>query len=351
MKINARTLAHLDLAYSIARLPAPPGADLPAIAAGSEGNGPLLMFRPPDYRPETIAGAPGGFISLCPLRWGGRPFLAASTSFKPIFQAAECRLAAYPLDRGELPESLGICAFPYTHRIASFHVDGKSLLLASTLCSAKAFQDDWSKPGGVFVADVPSAPGEGESGWRFQPILEGLSKNHGMDEAVLHHGRRGFLLSAHDGLFFIGAPVGKGAGWTRETIAEGEYSDAFAFPWDDPLDPQVFSLSPFHGNVLSRHRRTAAGWSRETLDDSIEFGHVLWAGMILGRPGLLVGGRGGMKQLAVYSRGDGNRLEKQLIDEGAGPTQVAVVERGAGEAIIFVAAHARGEVVEYILRS
>jgi hypothetical protein len=71
--------------------------------------------------------------------------------------------------------------------------------------------------------------------------------------------------------------------------------------------------------------------------------------MVLGRQGLLVGGRRGRKQLAIYRRGDGNRFEKELIDEGVGPTQVTVIERGRGEALIFVAAHARGEVVEYTL--
>ncbi len=322
---------------------------MPAIAAGSEGDGPLLLFRPPEYRPETIAEGPGGFISLCQLQWAGRLFLAASTGFKPVFQAEECRLAAYPLDRGEMPGPLDICPLPYTHRIASFHFGGKAHLLASTLCAGKASQDDWSKPGGVHLADVPASPAQGEAAWRFQLICKGLSKNHGMDEAVLHRGRRGFLLSAHEGLFFLGAPGGKAGSWTRETISPGEHSDAFSFPWDDPADPQVFSLSPFHGNVLSRHRRTADGWSRETLDDTIDFGHVLWAGMVLGRQGLLVGGRRGRKQLAIYRRGDGNRFEKELIDEGVGPTQVTVIERGRGEALIFVAAHARGEVVEYTL--
>jgi len=349
MKVAARTLARLDLAYSIARLPAANGADMPTIAAGSEGDGPLLLFRPPEYRPETIAEAPGGFISLCQLQWAGRIFLAASTGFKPVFQAEKCRLVAYPLDRGEMPSPLDIGPLPYTHRIASFDFDGKVHLLASTLCAGKSFQDDWSKPGGVYLGEVPASPARGEMAWSFHPICKGLSKNHGMDEAVLHHGRRGFLLSAHEGLFFLGAPGGKAAGWTPETISSGEYSDAIAFPWDDPADPHVFSLSPFHGNVLSQHRRTAAGWSRETLDDTIDFGHVLWAGMVLGRQGLVVGGRRGRQQLAVYRRGDGSLLQKQLIDEGVGPTQVAVIERGSGEARVFVAAHARGEVVEYTL--
>jgi hypothetical protein len=372
MRISARTIARLDLAYSIARIPAL-GADglsadgFPAFAAGSEGDGSLLLFRPPDYKPQTLANGPGGFISLCPLQWAGKPYLVASTGFKPVFQAAGCRLTAYALDQGELPVPLDIGPLPYTHRLAAFSGSGRTRLLASTLCAGKSFQDDWSKPGGVYLAEVPDSPTPGEAAWRFRPVSGGLSKNHGMEEAALHGGRRGFLLSAHEGLFFMTEPVGtggetgsragtcagsgSGVGWTRETIATGEHSDAFAFPWENPADPQVFSLSPFHGNILSRHRFTPSGWAREILDDSIDFGHVLWAGMVLGAPGLLLGERGSRKQLTLCRLGRGSGLEKELIDEGAGPTQVTVVDRGGGEAMIIAAAHARGEVVQYTLRA
>jgi hypothetical protein len=232
--------------------------------------------------------------------------------------------------------------------VATYYAFGRAYLIASTLCSGKSCQDDWSKPGGIYQAEFPPSI-QGEADWRFLPICDGLSKNHGLDKAVLDRGRRGFLVSAHEGLFFLVGPDKASGRWMRETISEGEYSDAFVFSGDDPADPQVFSLSPFHGNVLSRHRQTAFGWSRETLDDTIEFGHVLWAGIILGRRGLLVGERGGSKLLAIYRLDGGNLLEKQPLDAGVGPTQAVVVERGGGEAAVFVAAHARGEVIEYAL--
>jgi hypothetical protein len=88
---------------------------------------------------------------------------------------------------------------------------------------------------------------------------------------------------------------------------------------------------------------------RETLDDSIEFGHVLWAGMLLGRPGLLVGARGAGKEIALYRPAPGGLLKKELIDEGAGPAQAAVIDNGKSECTIFVSAHARGEVISYAI--
>jgi hypothetical protein len=349
MKVVSRSLARMEMPYCIARVPSPAPGDMPAIAVGSESEGPLLLLRPPEYRPEVLAEKPGGFMSLCHLQWAGRPFLAASTCFKPVFRGADCRLAAWPLDRGSLPLPEDIGPLPYTHRLGLAVIGGKACLLASTLCAGKAFLDDWSRPGGVHLAVVPAAPGAGAAAWRFRSICDGLSKNHGMDQAVLTRGRRGLLLSAHEGLFFLGAPQETGGAWERETIATGEYSDGFAFPLDADDEPQVFSLSPFHGNILSRHRLTTRGWVRETIDDSIEFGHVLWAGMLLGRPGLLVGTRGAGKEIALYRPAGGGHLRKELIDEGAGPTQVAVIDRGKSGCTIFVAAHARGEVVSYAI--
>jgi hypothetical protein len=302
-------------------------------------------------RISSRAEAPGGFISLRPIRWVGRPFLVASTGFKPVFQAANCSLKAYPLDRGFpcVPEEIG--PLPYTHRLGLAEVGGKTCLLASTLCGGKRFQDDWSSPGGVHLAVLPETLDQGAAGWKFHPICMGLSKNHGMDPAVLVNEKRGFLLSAHEGLFFLSLPQDSSGAWERETLASEEYSDAYAGRWDESDETTVFSLSPFHGNVLSIHRRTSRGWARQTIDDSIGFGHVVWAGMFLGRPGILVGARAGRKELVLYRGAAGGVFVRELIDEGAGPSQIAVVDRGRNEAVIFACAHARGEVVCYTISS
>ncbi len=346
MKVVQSSLTRMELPYSITQVPALAFNGMPAIAVGSEGNDSLLLLRSPEYRPEVLAEGPGGFISLCSLDWAGRPFLLASTLFKPVFKAAGCTLEAYPLDTGPAPAPEHIGPLSYTHRLGLAEVGGTRCLLASTLCGGKDFQDDWSKPGSVFVAPVPAASGNAADAWKFRPVSGGLSKNHGMDAAVLG-GRRGFLLSAHEGLFFLALPQDPSGSWERELITAGEHSDAFAGAWDAKNDPVIFSLSPFHGNVLSIHRRQPHGWERQTLDDSLGFGHVVWAGMFLGRPGLLVGSRAGRKELALYRPSADKVFTKETIDEGAGPSQITVVQGEKGEAVIFACAHARGEVVRY----
>ena len=70
--------------------------------------------------------------------------------------------------------------------------------------------------------------------------------------------RDGYLLSAMEGLFFMPVPDNPAGEWTTSRIADGEYSDAFAFDWDDDGEPEIFTISPFHGHVLSIHRREGA---------------------------------------------------------------------------------------------
>jgi hypothetical protein len=173
-----------------------------------------------------------------------------------------------------------------------------------------------------------------------------------MDFAQLDKtGRGGFLLSAMEGLFFMRIPASPAGPWEVETIGEGEHSDAFAYDWDAAGRPQIFAISPFHGNTVTIYRRGQDRWSPAVITDDVSMGHVLWAGDLLGRPGLLAGGRDGRKELRLYRKSgpQGKEFSFQLIDEGIGPTQISVVNRGKDSAGLIVAAHAVNEVRTYTL--
>ena len=96
MKITHRTLAKIERGYSISLLPAV-GQQLPSFLSGSEGEDRLVFFEAPDFQPKVISRSPGGYISVWPLRHGGRRFVLASTEFKPGFNAARSSIRLYPL--------------------------------------------------------------------------------------------------------------------------------------------------------------------------------------------------------------------------------------------------------------
>lgn len=373
MNIQHRTLAKLPRGYSITVVPGTEVDGLPSFVAGSEGDDVLLYFESPGFRPVVIAREPGGYISLAPMELDGRRYVIAATKFKPGFDAATSDIRVYPLDRGEMPACAIVADLPYTHRVALLQRDGKKYVLASTLCTAKAGRDDWTQPGGILIAEVPAgfsiekhaqAP---EARWLMRYVFSGMNKNHGLDHAVLGargNGagtRDGYLVSAMEGLFFMEIPedMGSAKPWAGERICASENSDAFACDWDDDGEPEIFSISPFHGNELAMHKRrvahvsagTAAAWTRTLIHADLSFGHIVWAGNFLGRPGLLAGSRRERRELRLYRPATdfdgGVDPNYTLIDEGIGPSQITVVERSPARMALYVAAHGVDEVRIY----
>jgi hypothetical protein len=347
MHVSHRTLARLERGYSLALMAGDGGE--PSLLAGSEGEDRLLFIKAPDYRPKVIAREPGGYISILPLWHDGRRFVVATTMFKPGFEGAQAAIRLFPLDAGECPAATWIADMPYTHRIAMLAHGGRNYLLISTLCAAKAFKEDWTQPGGIHLAAMPADP---RQPWPVRQIVTGLNKNHGLDYAELGRSRRrGFLLSAMEGLFFLPIPEEPGGDWALEQISGEETSDAFAADWDGDGEPEVFSISPFHGNVLSVHRVAAGQWHRSVIHDDLALGHIVWAGDLLGGPALLAGSRRERRELRIYrpAPDGGVNPAYQVIDDGIGPSQIAVWPRGAGQARLYVAAHGVDEVRIYDL--
>jgi len=348
MKVNKRILATVPKVYSICKVPASSSGGEPSFLAASETNGPALFFKPPVYKPQAIAEEPGGFISLWSFEVDGRPYVVASTQFKPGFDAANCDIRVYPLDQGERPEPVKIFPLPYTHRVAVIEIGGERVFVASTLCAKKDSREDWSHPGGIFAARIP-APLDAE--WKITPVFEGLNKNHGMDLAQIDpSGRRGFLISAMEGCFFLTIPRTPSESWGIEQIDSEETSDAYAFDWDGDGHPQVFAIQPFHGNRVSVFRKQDEKWTKSVLTDEIEFGHVLWAGPLLDRRAVIVGCRGGSRDLAVYWKtGPGDEdCEREVIDRDIGPAQMAVHHDGDREFLV-VSGHGVDSVILYEL--
>ena len=349
MKIEHRTLARLPRGYSITPVAGTESDGLPAFLAGSEGDSGLLLFERPDFKPIAIAREPGGFISAATLTRHGRRFAVSSTLFKPGFNAAESSLWLYPLDRGECPQPSFVARVPFAHRVTALHHADRDLLFVSTLCAGKSDRDDWTQPGGIHLL---TAPGDLCAPWQARQIVTGLSKNHGMDFARLGHEQRpGYLLSAMEGLFFMPVPKDPDGAWPVERIFDGESSDAFAFDWDRDGEPEVFSISPFHGNVLAIHKRSGDAWRRVVIHDDLALGHVVWAGNLLGGPALLAGSRRERRELRLYRPDRDGRVDPgyTLIDEGIGPSQISVFPLGSNRAVLYVAAHGVDEVRIYEL--
>jgi hypothetical protein len=87
------------------------------------------------------------------------------------------------------------------------------------------------------------------------------------------------------------------------------------------------------------------------IHEDLSFGHIVWAGELLGGPALLAGSRRERRELRLYrpDRQGGVARDYQVIDEGIGPSQLSVVSLGERRALLYVAAHGVDEVRIYDL--
>lgn len=83
---------------------------------------------------------------------------------------------------------------------------------------------------------------------------------------------------------------------------------------------------------------------RVVFETDICFGHAIWAGSLSGVSCVVVGSRGGSKELNLLRPllKDLSRMDRVLLDQGVGATQVSVVGNR-----LLSANHATGEVALY----
>lgn len=349
MRIRKLALVSLDAIYAIA---AYDEGDRPVVLAATEKEGPCLRMRWPDWEPEVLWSEPGGVMSLAPL--GAADGLVAIERFFPVFQSEDAGIVyARPGGREDGGWSVTrVADLPFVHRVEIVSVGTEPFIVAATLCAGKDCVDDWSRPGAVYVGPVPRDPAV-QTPWPLRPVLEGIVKNHGMHVAQLD-GRRVVLISGQEGLFQLEVPTGAGEEWNVRQLLNHEISDMYVADVDGDGVPELVTIEPFHGNMLRVYKREATGspW-QAAAELPLDFGHVVWAGTLLGEPAILAGSRRGRKELSLIRMVRGPRRLQHVpvdIDTGVGPTQVAVVHRADRE-LIFSANHGRGEVTLYELTS
>lgn len=309
MKIIKHHLASLEEVYTVCLLKLDGKTHL---LAATEAHGPCLLFQAPQWRASTVWNGPGGTMGMVPLEAKRGSFLAIQEFF-PVFQS-ECAGIVY-VEAGPALEkpwkTHRLLDLPFVHRFDVVSVEGQRYLVAATLCGGKKFQEDWSNPGAVYAGPVP---GNRSGEWSLKPILEGLSKNHGLHITRLDE-KLVVLVSGQEGLFRIDVPPQWRSDWHHEQLLDHEISDISTLDVDGNGCPEIISIEPFHGDGLVVYKQNSRGWE-SVLDMPMDFGHVVWGGPILGRPAIVAGNRGGEKELFFLfpTFGKNRGMEKVVID-------------------------------------
>jgi len=303
------------------------------------------MFASPDWDKTKLWDKPGGAMNVLPVPGRDFSFLAIQKFFQG-FQAEGSGI--YYVEPDEVEEKSWniqrVIDLPFVHRIQVVKVGSKPYLVAATLCEGKDYEEDWSRPGSVYAGAIPE---ERSSTWELQPILEGVSKNHGMwhsegDPETLY-------ISGKEGVFELEVPEKAEAGWDVTQLLGHEVSDLSLYDVDGDGKKEIVTIEPFHGDDLKIYRNINGSW-KQVFRRDINFGHVVWAGHVGGSPGVIAGSRGGRRELELLrldQANDGLSLKsREVLDEGGAPMQVSVVNK-EGSDLICTSNGDRDEVTLY----
>ncbi|EEG75069.1 hypothetical protein [[Clostridium] hylemonae] len=338
MEIRKKRIAHLEKVYAVTAVRVD-GREF-CMAASENRGGTCLLIDPESEECFTVWNGPGGVMSLVPLK--EEQAVLSIEGFYPVYdskEAAVCKTVLAFRDGKLTTDKTELCRLPYVHRIGIVNGDGKTFLIASTLCNDKAYVEDWNHPGAVYVGEyVKGCPVS------LTCLYEGLTKNHGMyikeDNSCAH--------------IFVGAAEGilhlcKAGAWSARLWKAGETSDVWLEDVDGDGNDEIAAIQGFHGDRIRFLRRQGERYCCIG-ELPVQFGHVLWAGELFGELYIIGGSRAGDKALSFY------RVERKkkpvfvpvYCDFGTGAAQIAVV-RGKRSARIFAASHGEDAVDMYTL--
>ncbi len=341
MNIEKTVLAHLDKCYAVAVLRI--GGELRYIVA-TEGVGPCIAWSDGDRRPETVWEGPGGTMNIVPIPGVPDQFLATQ-DFVPTFQARESKIVHVTWAEGVWSVK-PLMTVPYLHRFDVCTAGGKRFLVGATLALFKESKEDWTKPGSVYIGELP---GVLDGPFPIRPVLGGITKNHGFCRANWK-GREAYLVSGTEGVFAIYLPATADGVWETERLVDHEVSDMAVCDVDGDGVDELATIEPFHGST-GRIYRSVGGGLVPVLEHGYEFGHVVWGGRIAGTPAFVIGGRKGNRQLNCFTwdaaAGD---FVRTLIDDTGGASNIAVHHEPDRD-VILAANREIGEVALYEIRA
>lgn len=340
MEVEKQHLADLDDAYATGLVEI---NDESCLLVGPETRGRPLKFTPPEWtEEELILNELGGCMNVRSFSQIEDSFLAIE-GFYPVFQSEGAGVVLVQKNSDGNWEKQRILDLPFVHRIEEVRVGGDSFLVASSLAAAKDSPEDWSESGTTYVGKISEVPSEGPE---MKEVLSGVHKNHGLHVTEIN-GSRSILITGQEGIFSISVPSRVSGEWKTDKLVDHEVSDVSVADLDNDGEPELVTIEPFHGDTLGLYKMEDGNWERQSTYP-LNFGHVVWAGEVLGEPKVIAGSRDGEAELVCLTV-DGNSLELEedfVLDQGVGPAQISVLSRPDSE-IVFSANNGADEVGMY----
>jgi hypothetical protein len=327
MRYEKHSIDSLEKCYALSALTVD-GA--PGLLVAAEKHDPCYLYDLDGKRVDTVWTEPGGVMTMVPVPGKDGTFLATHKFYSPN-DSAEAMLVCAA--KGETGWAITpIAPLPFVHRFDIIPRNGVNYLLACTLKSGHEYKNDWRFPGKLLVgvlSEDPTQPLE------LHVLKEGLTHNHGYTRYE-ENGVLSGIVSCDEGVFQVTPPEHPGEEWNVEQLLDQSASDAVLMDLDGDGVPELFTISPFHGERVAIWHRDNGGF-RPVYEhpEEMPFLHAIAGGTVYGRPTVYTGNREGERQLlGFYYDGEKKAYRYEVVDAGSGPANCMLFQRQGHPALL-----------------
>lgn len=348
MRVSKKVISNLTKCYAIAPLRYDE-QDYFLVAA--EKTDRCLLFDLDGNQVDEVWAEPGGTMSMVQVPGSNGQFLATHKFYSPNDSKEAKIVVVTPRSKGDWSIHTLVC-LPHVHRFDLLQRNGKVYLIACTIKSGHEHQDDWSMPGKVYVAELPSdLMGFSEENQLSLTVLKDhMLKNHGYSRHV-RNGVETSIVTCEQGVFrFIPPCESNGLEWEIETLLKSPVSDAVLVDLDQDGEEELCTFSPFHGEKIAIYMKHEDTYVEQYVyQEEAEFTHAIYGGDLCGKPVFVAGHRKGKRDLfAIYYDEVLGEYQTQIIDENCGPANVFRYTKD-GKDILIATNREIDEVAMYVI--
>ncbi len=296
-----------------------------------------------DFEKKEVVwnGDRGGCMSIIPFATRKGEFLAVNEFYLKVSPSlAKLVHGKRTADGWEVKDLFNL---PYLHRFDIYHVEGKDYVICATIARDKANKEDWSRPGQIYVGEVPEDLENGNVVLR--QIADGCFRNHGYARSTVGDKIYGYFTS-DQGILKVTPPY-NGEDWKVEKVLDGQIGEIALSDIDNDGKLELMTIEPFHGNCIKVYHENKEGKYEPvyTYPNEIDFAHALVGTHLCGKNCFVAGIRRVNCEIFVLTYENGE-YRYEIVEEGVGPANLDVVHHD-GKEYILAANHTKNEAALY----
>jgi len=346
MNVSKKVISNLNKCYAMSELTYK-GEHCFLVAA--EKHDPCYVFSEEGEQLETVWSEPGGVMTMVPVPGADGAFLATHKFYSPNDSAEAKIIIATPKAKDDW-EIRTLVEAPFVHRFGILNRNGINYLIVCCLKSGHEYKEDWTKPGRVFAAVLPSdlSSYNENNQLPLTEIKSGLTKNHGYC-LVKENDYDTALVTCEQGVFQFVPPANEGGDWEIRKLLDVPTSDAVLCDFDNDGKLELGCMSPFHGETLSIYHMNNDGAYEKVWEypEPCEFLHAIWAGELLGKQTWVVGYRKGKRNSMAITYDPEKGYVAELFDENVGAANFMHFVNKEGKDVVVATNREIDEVAMY----